>query len=108
MNLTFIKSIIKNVFKSIFTKNISIKQINNLDIPQECIETFEDIKQQLEAVELKLAKRFNILTTKSSEHIRSTLIKMSRANELVEDELVRDWHDLYASYQDWIKYDHRQ
>lgn len=65
----------------------------------DCVVTFADCVRDLEAVETKLAARFNL-----TGNIRNQLIAMDRANNLLEDELVADWHDLYSSYMEWIRH----
>lgn len=70
------------------------------DLAPECFETFEDVKEELEAVERELARRLKL-----RRPIRRTLIALDRANKLDEDELVARWHELYSSYADWARSD---
>ena len=46
---------------------------------------------ELEAVEAELAKRLGI-----QGDPRSELVRLAQTNQLVEDELVARWHELYA------------
>jgi hypothetical protein len=64
----------------------------------DCIQTFEQSKADLEAIEQKLAKRFGI-----KDNIRATLIIKDLAGTLIEYELVADWHEAYSCYVDWLK-----
>lgn len=66
---------------------------------EDCAITLEESKNKLEAVEARLAERFNL-----HGDIRSQLIEMDKNNLLVEDELVADWHDLYSWYMDWLRH----
>lgn len=66
-------------------------------IDEECLVTREQTEARLVLVESELADRLGI-----RENVRHTLIQLDKSNELVEDELVADWHDLYASYLDWV------
>lgn len=65
----------------------------------ECFETFENTCNKLEAIEKLLAQRLNL-----QGNAREELLTLDKQNLLVEDEVVADWHDLYASYLDWIDY----
>jgi hypothetical protein len=62
------------------------------------MKTFESTRDQLEDIERQLAGRHNI-----RRQVRPTLIAMDRAGELPEDELVADWHDVYASYLNYAR-----
>lgn len=59
----------------------------------DCIETPAQLLAKLTAVERQLAERLGL-----QADVREQLMRLDRAGQLVEDELVRDWHDLYASY----------
>jgi hypothetical protein len=61
---------------------------------EDCIVTFEQVRDQLEAVEKQLAHRLGL----QSPEVRRELIARDQRNELFEDELVAEWHDLYSSY----------
>jgi len=45
----------------------------------------------LERIEVQLAKRLGI-----QGNPRDELIRLAKANQLIEDELVSEWHALYA------------
>lgn len=51
---------------------------------------------QLERIEVKLAERLGL-----TGDVRSQLIQLAKDNQLVEDELVADWHAGYAWYLAW-------
>lgn len=70
------------------------------ELDAECVETFESTKEKLEAVERRLAEQLQIRGP-----IRRALITLDRAKKLVEDELVVQWHELLASYNDWTRSD---
>jgi hypothetical protein len=73
----------------------------NLDDFADCVETYEQAKAKLEDVEDKLAQNLKL----RRQTVRRELIAMDRRGELVEDELVALWHDLYSSYVDWTRPD---
>lgn len=73
----------------------------NLDDFADCVETYEQAKAKLEDVEDKLAQSLKL----RRQTVRRELIAMDRRGELVEDELVALWHDLYSSYVDWTRPD---
>lgn len=58
--------------------------------------TFEMAKAELEAIEKKLAEQHGL-----TENVRETLVDMDRRGDLVEDELVTDWHDALSVYLEW-------
>jgi hypothetical protein len=64
----------------------------------ECVETFEKTRDRLEEVERRLGVELNI-----RRNVRRELIARDRQGLLVENDLVADWHDLYASYLDWTR-----
>lgn len=64
----------------------------------ECLETFEQVEKELEAVEQTLAQRHEI-----AHPVRENLFELCRKNHLVEDELLSRWHELYASYMDYLR-----
>lgn len=68
---------------------------NNLDYiaPQ----TFEQAQKELYEIELQLAKKLNLPTLLISEN----LLELDLAGELVEDELVSRWHEVYSRYKNW-------
>ena len=66
----------------------------------DCIQTFEQTRDDLEEVERKLASKYGI---RDRKHIRRTLIALDQQGTLIEDELVAHWHDLYSSYLDWAR-----
>jgi hypothetical protein len=59
---------------------------------------FELAEQRLVRLERKLAARHGI-----TQDIRQTLIARDQEGQLVEDELVADWHDAYASYINFLR-----
>lgn len=63
-------------------------------------ETFEQLKYKLEDVEKQLSSTLNI-----EQPIRSELIRLDKENKLIETELVAKWHELYAIYMDWIRWE---
>jgi hypothetical protein len=60
---------------------------------KELLDTKEKALARLEAIEAKLGERYGV-----KENIREFLIDLDLKNELVEDELVQDWHGDYAWY----------
>lgn len=63
------------------------------------IRTFDDVSCQLTLIEVDLGGRFGI-----TENIRESLQALDRAGNLPEDELVADWHDMLASYLNFMRY----
>lgn len=53
------------------------------------------IHERLTEVEALLAKRLDI-----SNNVREELIRLAKSHQLVEDELVAEWYELYSSYLD--------
>ena len=68
-----------------------------LDLPDimECVETPEMVLARLEEIEGLLAARLGLV----GEDIRGQLFALDQANELVEDELVADWHSQYSTWK---------
>jgi len=66
-------------------------------VDAECVETFETTRERLANVERQLAVKLGI-----RGNVRRELIERDRQRALIEDDLVADWHDLYASYLDWL------
>lgn len=64
------------------------------------IVTFEQAQSELEEIERQLAIRHSI----TDVNIRDALIKLDRENNLVEDELVADWHDLHSRYLNFLRH----
>lgn len=64
--------------------------------------TYEQVKDKLEFIEWKIARKLNI-DSLSGEAIRNELMRLDRENKLVEDELVASWHEQYAWYINWFK-----
>lgn len=56
------------------------------------IVTRENAEQRLFEIEQQLATRLSI-----TGDVRAALMELDRAGKLIEDELVADWHDAYAS-----------
>lgn len=54
----------------------------------ECAVTIEDVNRELKDIEARLGERFGLRS-----NVRALLIEMDKAGQLVEDELVADWHD---------------
>lgn len=67
------------------------------DEMEQCYVSPEQCKQELEAIEAKLAKQYNLLGEDSSS-IRQIIIDKIKSNEILEDELVADWHEAHAAY----------
>lgn len=65
----------------------------------ECIRTFDQTRAELERVEAKLAIELGL----NVKNVRRTLLEMDFLGKLEETLLVADWHQLYASYSDWIE-----
>lgn len=60
---------------------------------RECVVTLTQLRDQLEHVEEQLAQRHHI-----KFDIRRELVARIKRGALVEDELLAQWHDLYANY----------
>jgi hypothetical protein len=58
--------------------------------------TYASNKARLLKVEAKLVERFNFVGTQAQ--FRDFLFEKDKRNELVEDEVVADWHQYYASH----------
>ncbi len=70
----------------------------------ECSCTIQDTICELIEIENKLAVRHNLINdSKIQNFYRVQLFRMNNDYELEEDELVRDWHQSYSSYVDWIE-----
>lgn len=65
----------------------------------DCYVSFEQSKAELEEIEKQLAQRLNL-----TGDIRAQLIALAKSGELVEDDLVQDWHGAYAGYVDYIEH----
>lgn len=70
---------------------------NDIDADADCIMTYEGILDALRTVETKIAQKLNL----KGYDIRTQLLQLDADCQLIEDDLVADWHDLYASYKDW-------
>jgi len=70
-------------------------------VEQDCVQTFDQVKDELEQVENKLARQLNL----RSQDVRGQLFALARQEKLVEDDLVKRWHELYAVYADWLRHD---
>jgi hypothetical protein len=66
---------------------------------ESCVVTPEMMAKRLRGIERKLAERLGIEGTFEGS-IRQALVARDRAGELVEDELVADWHEAYALWCD--------
>ena len=66
------------------------------------IQTIDSVRTELEALEEILAVRFNL-----SENVRTQLFELDRANGLIEDEVVADWHCTLAIFLDTERYEAR-
>jgi hypothetical protein len=65
-----------------------------------CIETFESVRGRLRDIEGRIAVKLNL----RSKNVRYQIIDLDRRGELGENELIADWHDLYASYCEWLRW----
>ncbi len=63
------------------------------------IMTFERALARLEKIEVELAARHEI-----TSEVRQTLMARLKSGAIVEDELVADWHDAYASYLNFLRH----
>jgi hypothetical protein len=63
------------------------------------IRTFEMALAELEKIEAELAARHDI-----ANDVRQTLMARIKSGAIVEDELVADWHDAYASYLNFLRH----
>jgi hypothetical protein len=70
-----------------------------MDDLQDCAVTFDEIRDELEDIERALARRFGI----RGAAVRRRLIEMDDDGQLVEDDLVADWHEAYSSYLAWAR-----
>jgi hypothetical protein len=68
----------------------------------DCFVTPEQTREELEELESQLARIYKL--EGSVEEIRQQLISLNLAGQLVEDELVADWHGAYASFLDWQRH----
>jgi hypothetical protein len=59
--------------------------------------TEQRLSERLEAVEAQLASTLSLEVAT----IRATLVALDKKGELIENELVADWHELYAQYVEW-------
>lgn len=69
-------------------------------IDQEYVGSIEQTKKALEAVERELADRLHL----DVRNVRAELIALDLAGTLVEDAVVRKWHQLYCGYLDWLEH----
>jgi hypothetical protein len=63
---------------------------------KDCIETREDLVAKLVQVEREMATQHGI-----KGDVRQEILRRIRAGEIVEDELLVRWHELYAGYLGW-------
>jgi hypothetical protein len=75
--------------------------VSDLDLDLDCVQTFEQVTEDLAEVETKLGARLGL----RKQFVRRELIALDKQGRLVEDELVAHWHELYASYMDWTRSD---
>lgn len=68
------------------------------DLEHDCSKTFDQIRDDLERIEMELAQRFQI-----RRNIRRTLMAMDIRGDLLEDRLVADWHEAHSIYSDWVE-----
>lgn len=70
----------------------------------DCCYTIQDTITELIKIENELANRC-LLTNdpKIQNSYRVSLFKMNMDEKLPEDELVRNWHERYSSYCNWIE-----
>jgi len=70
----------------------------------ECTCTIQDTICELIEIENELARRCLLYKDiKIQNSYRVSLFKKDIDNNLPEDELVRDWHERYSSYCNWIE-----
>lgn len=69
------------------TSGLSVEEFGDV-IPL----SLDDLRESIEAIEADLAKAHGIKTS-----VRMSLMRKIINNEIVEDELVARWHQLYAS-----------
>lgn len=62
--------------------------------------TLANVKRDLVEIERQLAARLGLEWPVAN--IREIIIKRARTGDLVEDELVAQWHELYAWYKDFM------
>lgn len=74
----------------------------DLDIDPECIMTFEKNTAELVRLETILAGRLGLNPVTA----RLDLMALDKANKLVEDEVVADWHSSYAWYVSFLRDDY--
>jgi len=69
------------------------------DFEPQDFETFDQTVERLLGIERQLAARFGL-----TGNIRAQLIEMDKANKLIEDALVADWHCAYATYDSELRH----
>ena len=67
----------------------------------DCAQTFEQVCEELRRVEEDLARKLNL----KRRPVRRELLALDRQGKLVENELVARWHELYAVYADWVRWE---
>jgi transcription initiation factor IIE alpha subunit len=75
----------------------------NSDFGSECVQNFEQLTDELEMLEDQLATKLKI----RRQTARRTLLAMSRAGSLHEDDTVERWQEAYSVYTDWLRWDMR-
>ena len=76
-------------------------ELAEADLEDDCVQTFDDIRRELEEVELELSLRLGIMGHRVP--IRRQLCALAREGKLHWDELVERWHELYAVFADWAR-----
>jgi len=70
------------------------------DFDQECVQTFEQVKEELERLESELALHHNL----RGRSIRGQLFALDRRGQLGEDARVARWHEIYSVFTDWLEW----
>jgi hypothetical protein len=70
--------------------------MRDLDSNDECVPTFDQVREELELIERKLAERYHL-----RKQVRRKLLEMHMASELDDDDLAMNWREAYSLYLDW-------
>lgn len=71
-----------------------------MTIDADCIQHVDLNLARLQAIEAQLAERLGLIP---NFNIREQLVVLDLGGQLIEDELVADWHEAYSSYLDDIR-----
>lgn len=66
---------------------------------EDLYQTFEELEDELIEVEGQLGMSLNL-----PHPYRQALLELDKKNRLKEDEMVMEWHRLYATYMDWKRW----